>query len=119
MTTGEKIKHYRKALGLTQEELGRAIGVGKAAINKYETGIVVNLKRSTLAALAKALHVTLSNLLDDSPNVEPDRPASDEIRILIPGASKLSDEQLERAKNAFRAMFLATYPELNEGDKDK
>ena len=58
MTTGEKIKELRKALGMTQEELGEKIGVQKAAINKYETGIVVNLKQDTIKRLSKALCVS-------------------------------------------------------------
>jgi len=65
MTTGEKIRALRKANGLTQEELGRLIGVQKAAINKYETGVVVNLKRPVMSALAKALHVSPIDLFDD------------------------------------------------------
>ena len=44
MTTGERIKAFRISLGMSQEELGELIGVKKAAINKYETGLVVNLK---------------------------------------------------------------------------
>ena len=63
MTTGEKIRQLRKEMGMTQEELGNMIGVKKAAINKYETGIVVNLKQSTIAALAKALNVSPIDLL--------------------------------------------------------
>ena len=65
MTTGEKIRNARKAKGMTQEELGAKIGVQKAAINKYETGIVVNLKRSTIAALSRALGVSPTYLLGD------------------------------------------------------
>lgn len=58
MTTGERIKQLRLSLGMTQEQLGEKIGVKKAAINKYETGIVVNLKKSTISSLAKALNVS-------------------------------------------------------------
>lgn len=58
MTMGEKIKMLRLQKGMSQEELGKKIGVQKAAINKYEKGIVVNLKRSTIASLASALDVT-------------------------------------------------------------
>lgn len=68
MTTGEKIKQLRKSLGMTQEDLGKKIGVQKAAINKYETGVVVNLKKSTIASLSRALCVSPVELLspDDS-----------------------------------------------------
>lgn len=55
MTTGQKIKALRLEKGISQEELGAKIGVKKAAINKYETGVVVNLKKSTIAKLAEAL----------------------------------------------------------------
>ena len=57
-TTGERIKQLRIARGMTQEELGAKIGVKLAAINKYETGIIVNLKRSTIQKLADALDTT-------------------------------------------------------------
>lgn len=68
MNTGEKIKALRKAANMTQEDLGRAVGLQKAAINKYETGVVVNLKMSTLAAIADVFHVSPSYLLDDAPS---------------------------------------------------
>lgn len=69
MTTGERIKQLRLQDKLSQEELGLRIGVQKAAIHKYETGLVVNLKRKTLDKLASALNTTPAYLLglDDSP----------------------------------------------------
>ena len=36
MTIGEKIKRYRKALGLTQTELGERLGVKTNAVSKWE-----------------------------------------------------------------------------------
>jgi len=65
MNTGEKIKELRELSGMTQEELGARLGLKKAAINKYETGRVVNIKRTTLKRLADALGVTPADLLDD------------------------------------------------------
>ena len=67
MTTAEKIKQLRLEKGLSQEALGSLIGVKKAAINKYEKGRVVNIKRTTLKRLADALDVTPADLLDDEP----------------------------------------------------
>lgn len=66
MNTSEKIKHLRLSKGLSQETLGEMVGVKKAAINKYETGRVVNIKRTTLQKLADALGVSPADLLDDS-----------------------------------------------------
>ena len=58
MTIGDRIKSLRLQKGLSQEELGAKVGVKKAAINKYEKGIVVNLKQSMIAKLADALGVS-------------------------------------------------------------
>lgn len=63
MTTGDIIRELRQKKGLSQEQLGKMVGVQRAAINKYETGVVVNLKRSTIAKLATALGVTPTMLL--------------------------------------------------------
>ena len=65
MKTSEKIKALRIAKGISQEALGEMVGVKKAAINKYEKGRVVNIKRSTLQRLAIALNVKPADLLDD------------------------------------------------------
>ena len=65
MNTSEKIKMLRTQKGLSQEELGKIVGLQKAAINKYETGRVVNIKKSMLQKLADALDVSPADLLDD------------------------------------------------------
>lgn len=53
MKVGERIKSYRLEKGWTQEELGKHLGVGKAAIQKYESGQVQNLKSSTIKTLCE------------------------------------------------------------------
>ena len=63
MEIGRLIKEARLAKGLTQEELGKLVGVQKSAIAKYENGRVVNIKRSTLHGLAKALDLKGSDLI--------------------------------------------------------
>lgn len=63
MTTGERIREARIKAGLTQHELAQKIGVKFSAIHKYESGIVVNLKRETISALADALDVKPSWLM--------------------------------------------------------
>jgi transcriptional regulator with XRE-family HTH domain len=72
----------RNKAGLSQEELGAKIGVKKAAIHKYETGLVVNLKRSILAKLAEALDSTPAYLLGlDDKNPQPDAMARELRRL--------------------------------------
>lgn len=72
MNMGERIKQLRLQKGLTQEELGKYIGVQKSAIRKYEKGSVTNLKRSSIETLAKLFNVTPSYLMciDDDNNFE-------------------------------------------------
>ncbi|MBQ1366258.1 MAG: helix-turn-helix transcriptional regulator [Clostridia bacterium] len=65
MTIGEKIHDLRLRNNMTMEDLARQIGVQRSAINKYEKGLVVNLKRSTIASLCRVFGVSSSYLLDD------------------------------------------------------
>lgn len=62
-TIGDRIRARRKHLDLTQEELGKRVGVTKATINKYETGIVVNLRRPMIEQLAAALDTSPAYLM--------------------------------------------------------
>lgn len=61
--TGKRIRERRKDLNMTQEELGAKINVTKATINKYETSIVLNLKRAVTEKLAEALMTTPAYLM--------------------------------------------------------
>ncbi len=80
MDIGKKIRDARIAKGLTQEELGNLIGLQKSAIAKYENGRVVNIKRSTLQKLAKALDLRGSDLVIES---EPKEFAELSARVLL------------------------------------
>ena len=96
---GKLIKDARLAKGLTQEELGKLVGVQKSAIAKYENGRVVNIKRSTLQCLAKALDLKGSDLIIES---NPTEAASLSARVL-------SDSDLREV--------VELYLSLNEDDK--
>lgn len=52
---GMRIRTRRAAIGLTQEELAKKLGLQKSAIAKYECGRVVNIKQSTLFRMADIL----------------------------------------------------------------
>lgn len=52
---GELLCQRRKSKGLTQEEVGAMIGVGKAMVSKVENGLCVNF--NTINRLAEALGV--------------------------------------------------------------
>ena len=58
-TTAERLKWLRKEkCHKTQEEVGKHVGVGKAAIQKYENGIVTNIPPDKVELLAEALETT-------------------------------------------------------------
>lgn len=63
MTPGERIRQLRREHGMTQEDLGKLLGIQKAAVNKYESGRVQNIKRATLIKLAQILETTPEDLL--------------------------------------------------------
>ena len=50
---GAYIKQLRTERGMTQSELGKIIGVQKAAVQKWENGTVRNLKRKTVLKLSE------------------------------------------------------------------
>lgn len=63
MKIGQRIKEARINKKLTQQQLGDLVGVQKSAIAKYESGRVVNIKRSTLQKIASALDIRPSELV--------------------------------------------------------
>lgn len=54
---GSKIHHRRTELGLTLEEVGRAVGVDKSTVQRWERGMIRNMGNDKIAALAKVLQL--------------------------------------------------------------
>ena len=102
MTLGERIRSARINMGMTTEELGKAIGVERSAITKYEKGRVTNIPPERIEALAAALDVTPGYLMGwaDIPGQMSLWEAAGE---KDPDAPKVYEEsmklQSERAKN--------------------
>lgn len=65
MTMGTYIKQLREEIGISQEELGRQLNppVNRAAVNKWETGQVENIKRTHIQQLAKKFGVSPCELM--------------------------------------------------------
>lgn len=63
MEMGEKIYNLRKEKGLTLEELGNLVGVGKSTVRKWEKGMIANMKRDKISKLASALNVSPAYLM--------------------------------------------------------
>ena len=56
---GQRIRHRRWMLGMTQQQLGDAVGIKFQQIQKYETGMN-RVSASRLWDIARALDVTIS-----------------------------------------------------------
>lgn len=85
-TMGERICARRKELGLTMEDVGRALGVQRPAVNKWEKDIN-ELKGSQIKKLAEVLDVSVFYILDDEP--------TDEDRLLV--AYRNAEKSIRRA----------------------
>jgi len=72
MTVGEKIHALRVQNGMTMEDLARILGVQRSAVNKYEKGIVTDLKRSTIVSLCRVFKVPSSYFIDDDDDLDLD-----------------------------------------------
>ena len=70
MEVKDIIKKRREELGLTYEQLGNMVGVGKSTVRKWETGLISNMRRDNIVALAKALNVSPALIMGWSDETE-------------------------------------------------
>ena len=73
----QRIKDLRTEKGLTLEQVAEVVGVGKSTVRKWETGMIANMRRDKIAALAEALGTTPAYLMgwsDGGTKKAPDQP---------------------------------------------
>ena len=77
---GERIKYLRQLADMSQDELGKRVGVQRAAINKYEKGSVTNIPIATIEKIAKVFDVSPTYIVgwDDRDS----NPLSAEVKVL-------------------------------------
>lgn len=63
MEMGKKIHELRMQKGMTLEELGNIVGVGKSTVRKWENGIIANMKRDKILKVSVALGVSPAYLM--------------------------------------------------------
>lgn len=68
MSVQEIIKQRRIELNLTMKDLAKRVGVSEGTISRWESGDIANMRRDKIVALANALHITPSVIMewDDS-----------------------------------------------------
>ena len=97
MTIGDKIRLHRKALGLTQTELGEKLGVKTNAVSKWECGRVDDIPTSKIKTMAKLFDVQPSYLIDEkqpAPTNEDELNAEDKKLLMM--IHNLTPENRER-----------------------
>ena len=101
----DNIKNFRKAKGLSQEELAIKLNVVRQTISKWEQGLSVP-DASMLILIADALDTTVNTLLGDT--VE--EPAEQETIGVLSAKLELLNEQYskqsERRRKIWRAIFV-------------
>lgn len=65
MTTGEYIRKLRKSHDMTQEDLGKMLSppVNRAAVQKWESGLVQDIKKTYIEQMARIFDVRPSDLM--------------------------------------------------------
>lgn len=64
------IKQRRKELNLTLEDIAKVVGVSKATVQRWESGVIANVRHDKIAKLAVALHTSPDYLMGwDNENV--------------------------------------------------
>ena len=111
MNMQEIIATKRKELGLSFEDIGRHVGVGKSTVKKWESGAIKNMRRDKIQKLAEILHVSPAFLMgwsEDEQRIEDGDIMAlmedEEIRITARNMSQLSPDQKAALKNLAQTM---------------
>ena len=86
---GEIIKKKRLELNLTQAQLGEKLGVAAAAVNKWEQGIVTNIKREILRNISLVLKIHPAYLIGLEFNT----------KEFVISSADFSDEEMNEIQN--------------------
>ena len=105
---GERIKYLRLLADMSQEELGKRVGVQRAAINKYEKGSVTNIPIATIEKIAQVFEVS-PNYIVGWDNAE-SNPLSAEVKVL---------QGIKRFYGKDAVELLECYTNLNSNGKQR
>ena len=110
MSVGATIKKLRQEKGLTQEELGELLGVKKAAVQKYESGQVQNLKQSIIKKLCEIFEKNPSVFIFNENEIVTEEQLRYEVGLI---------EQIQKTYGKDVIKLLETYISLDDASKAK
>lgn len=111
----KRIKDKRIENNLTMEELGKKLGVQKSAVHKWETGLVENIKQTTIKKMADIFGCSPTWLMgfDDEP-----QPNTDNVALLLYEAPGIFDDtfimEYAKADEKKKALLKAYWELLNK-----
>jgi transcriptional regulator with XRE-family HTH domain len=97
----KKLKEFRKAKGLSQDELASIVGVHKSHMSRYERGLAVP-SLEVAQKLANALSVSLNEMIAQNYDFEKDR----ELSQLFEQTTQLEDFDKKVVKALLSAFLL-------------
>lgn len=80
VSPGTRIRELRQIADMSQEELGRRVGVQRAAIHKYENGSVENIPLKTIEKIAKVFDVSPTYIVAWNGNTN--NPLAVEVKVI-------------------------------------
>ena len=96
MTFAERLRELRKEKHMTLDELGQAIGVGRATKYKYEHGIITNIPIDKVNKLSAVLGVSRPYLLgwsEDRNMIMSDVSILSDNKIFVKAYSMMTDDE--------------------------
>ena len=115
---GNLIYQRRKALGLTLEEVGNAVGVSKSTVKKWENGYISNMRRDKIEKLSKILEISPIRLLGITTKtyVQPNDPQFVKLIYLYDSLNEIGKEKaVERLEEL---ALVPTYQKSKEEGED-
>jgi transcriptional regulator with XRE-family HTH domain len=97
----EQLTAIRKSRGLTQESLGKLVGITKLQIHRYERGT----SQPTLDAL-KRIALSLNISIDELAFEEGERSPKDEMLLLFEGVNRLDQTEQHLIKELIESIML-------------
>ncbi|MBO5898881.1 MAG: helix-turn-helix domain-containing protein, partial [Clostridia bacterium] len=101
----ENIKQYRKAKGMSQEELAERLHVVRQTVSKWEKGLSVP-DSEMLVRLAATLETTVSRLLDETTETPDEAPTLQELSERLEALNAQFARQASKRRRTWRILLI-------------
>ncbi|KRK45114.1 phage repressor like XRE family transcriptional regulator [Dellaglioa algida DSM 15638] len=113
-TLSDFLKQKRLNMGLTLEEVGKKVGVGKSTVRKWENGLIENMGRDKIVLLSKALDISPLDILEIDTSLEDSKSSHLLLDMFNVLSSERQDEVLSFTKQQLNKQNSNNTNEINE-----